>query len=453
MLALMLGALPLAGQQIPADSVIERVVRERVESGRAHGLVVGVLEAGQAPRFVAYGATGENGGAIDQHTIFEIGSISKTFTALLLADAVVRGGITLDQPVASLLPTAVRVPDYGGTMITLEHLATHRSGLPRLPTNLLAGSDAEDPYAAYDAAQLYEFLAGHELARAPGTRGEYSNLGAGLLGHALVAASGQPSWAALVESRITGPLGMTETFVDVPVELSDRMSRGHAPSGDEVAPWTFDALAGAGALRSSAADMISYLAAQLDPPVDSLGVAIRLTQEPRAEFGTNRRIGLGWMIRDNSDGRSVWWHNGGTGGFASLAAFDPARGVAVVVLSNGGVPVDDIGAWLFDDTLPLNPPPVPSRRAAIALPADHLERMVGEYPLAPQFVLTVTRDGDQLWLQATGQPRVRLWPFAPDRFFVREVAAEIWFELGETGAAAAAILQQNGRSQRAARRP
>lgn len=446
---LLLIAGSVGAQQAPSDSAIQAIVRQRVDSGRAVGIVVGITQGGTRRYFVA-GTGGPGRAPLDEHTIFEIGSISKTFNALLLADAVARGDVRLDQPVAELLPATVKVPAHASGPITLEHLATHRSGLPRLPTNM-APADVSDPYADYDTTRLHAFLTGHTLAREPGASGEYSNLGAGLLGYALARHAGASSWGALVAERITDPLGMRETFVEVPASMRARFSAGHNAAMDTVSYWRLDALAGAGALRSTAADMLTWLEAQMTPAATPLAEAIALSQVARHPFGGVDSIALGWMAR-SADGLRIRWHNGGTGGFRTFAGFDPVRGIGVVVLANASVPADDIGIHLLDPRSPLRMPPVPPRRTAIAVSAEVLERLVGDYALTPAITLVVTRDGDALYVQPSGQPRLRLWASAPDRFFLREVDAQLQFELDATGRATALTLIQNGASRKAARR-
>jgi CubicO group peptidase (beta-lactamase class C family) len=221
-----------------------------------------------------------------------------------------------------------------------------------------------------------------------------------------------------------------------------------------VPAWHFDALAGAGALRSSAADLLTYLAAELDTVSTSgpLGRAMARARTPRADFGGGNRIALAWLIQGSTN-PPFWWHNGETGGFTSFVAFDPARQVAVVVLANAGVQVDDIGAHLIDPSVPLHMPPIPVHRTVVSLPVAALERVVGDYPLAPTFVLQVSRIGDALYLQATGQQKVRLWPEAPDRFFIKEVDAQLTFTFNGNGSATSVTLRQNGASQTAPRKP
>lgn len=442
-------AQPANAQSLPTDSAIREILRTRVDSGRSRGIAVGIFENGKR-RFVSYGSAGPGRAPLDEHTIFEIGSISKTFTGLLLAEAVTRGEVTLDEPVAQLLQKGTKVPSRDGRQMTLLDLSTHRSGLPRLPGNF-SPANPDDPYADYDAKKLYDFLASYQLPRAPGDSAEYSNLAVGLLGFALTLHAGAPSWGALVESRITGPLGMRETFVDVPATLRSRVSAGHDARMDSVPAWHIDALAGAGALRSTASDMLTYLAAELNESRGPLAKAIALSQEPRAAIGRDS-IALGWIVHRVGD-RGIWWHNGGTGGFRSFVAFDPTRRVAVVVLSNASVEVDDIGMHLTDPSLPLRMPPVPVHRTAVALTPAQLDRVVGDYALSPAFILHVTRVGDEAYVQATGQPRFRLWPSSPDHFFLKEVDAQLVFDLGESGPAKSVTLLQNGASQTAPRKP
>jgi CubicO group peptidase (beta-lactamase class C family) len=422
-------AQALRVQQLPSDSAIRSILKTRVDSARAVGIVVGILENGQR-RYISYGSAG-SARPLDDHTIFEIGSVSKTFTSLLLADAVVRGEARLDEPVADLLPSGTVVPSHDGQAITLEQLATHRSGLPRMPTNF-APADLSDPYASYDAAHLIAFLSTYKLPRAPGDSAEYSNLGAALLGYALVSHASAPPWGALLQQRITTPLGMRETFTDVPESDRARFAVGHDNTMDSVPHWHIGVMAGAGAVRSTAADMLTYLAAEMDTTRGPLARAIALGRKPRADFGGGNRIALAWLIGGTAD-HPLWWHNGETGGFASFAAFDPARKVAIVVLSNAGVLVDDIGTHVMIPAAPLRMPGIPQHRTVVALSPQQMVRVVGEYPLSPKAVLTVTREGDAVYGQITGQPKIRLWPTAQDSYFLKEVDVQLDFKLEWTG--------------------
>jgi serine-type D-Ala-D-Ala carboxypeptidase/endopeptidase len=447
-LAAALAAPTALAQAVPSDSAIRAFLRVRVDSGTTAGIVVGVLENGKR-RFISYGSAGPGRAPLDEHTVFEIGSISKTFTALLLAESVVRGEVRLDQSVAELLPAGTVVPSRDGRTITLEHLATHRSGLPRLPDNMTPAVPA-DPYADHDTRRLYAFLASHQLRRAPGESAEYSNLGGGLLGHALTLRTHAPSWGALVEQRVTGPLGMRETFVDAPAALRARVSAGYDANMDTVPAWHLDALAGAGALRSTAADMLTYLDAMIDTTQGPLARAAALVQKPHGDFAAGMRIGLGWL-QTAAGPRPIWWHNGGTGGFRTIAAFDPTRRIGVVVLSNSSVSVDDIGMHLLNSALPVGLP-VRAPRVAVTLPREALDRLTGAYELSPGFVLTVTRIEDGLVAQATGQPRLPMAAISANHFVIPVANAEIVFDVSAPGPAKHLTLRQNGAMLTAARK-
>lgn len=317
------------------EELVERAVRRRV------GVVVGIRRGDDTS--VAGRAHG--GPRPDGRTLYEIGSITKTFTSLLLADGVVRGEWSLDDPVRALLPPGTVVPTRDGAEITLAHLATHTSGLPNAPIPLVRGSvemlRGRDPYAALTPDGLLAALAGATLSRTPGTGGvHYSNLGVGVLGQALAHATGTP-YGALVEQRVCRPLGLVDTATHdrLTAEQRARLAPGHHGRRRPAAPWPLDGLPGAGALRSSADDVLRYLTAQLEPGSTPLTDAIRLTQQPRVEG--RQQIGLGWLRNGAPD--PLWWHNGGTGGYRSFAGFVPARRTAVVVLSNHARSVDPLG--------------------------------------------------------------------------------------------------------------
>jgi CubicO group peptidase (beta-lactamase class C family) len=238
------------------------------------------------------------------------------------------------------------VPSRNGKQIRLVDLATHSSGLPRMPNNF-APADPANPYADYSPDRLYAFLRGHTLTRDIGERAEYSNLGVGLLGHALSLRAGK-SYEALVTERVLQPLGMNATRVVLRPEDRARLAPGHSASGQPVANWDLDALAGAGALRSSVDDMLKFLAANITPPDNALGRAIRTAQAPRTTFNETTKVGLLWLTQTTRFGRTVVWHNGGTAGYRTFIGFDPERRTGVVVLSNRSNSVDRLGLHLLD---------------------------------------------------------------------------------------------------------
>jgi len=441
-------AAGLAAQQpFAIPDAVRANVRARVDGGWAPGIVVGVVDS-SGTRYFAYGRTAVNGGQpVDERTVYEIGSITKAFTGVALADMAVKGEVALDDPVRRYLPDSVRVPGTDSQPISLRLLSAQRSGLPRMPTNF-SPRDSSNPYADYDAARLYAFLNGYALTRAPGAAYEYSNLGFGLLGLALARRAGT-TYEDLVRRRILAPLGMTSTMIRLTDAARARLAQGSA-DGRPPANWDLDAFAGAGALRSTAEDLTKFLAAALGLRGTSLDSAFRLAAEPQFDAGPGggMRIGLGWHVREGAGGARIVWHNGGTGGYHSWAGYDPARRVGVVVLTNSAENIDDIGLHLLDPPHPLAPV-----RTAVALPAAALDEYLGRYPLLPTFVITVTRDGDHLMAQATGQPAFRIWASAPDEFFLKVVDAQLGFTRGADGKVNGVILHQNGRDQRAERAP
>jgi len=440
--ALAVPAVCAQGIQIPDD--VKANVRARVDNGWSVGIVVGVVDSAGA-RYFAYGNTARTGGQpVNERTVYEIGSMTKVFTAVTLADMAVRGEVGLDDPVQRYLPDSVRVPARDGRQITLRLLAAQRSGLPRMPNNFAPANPA-NPYGDYDAPRLYAFLNGYTLTRDPGASYEYSNLGVGLLGLALARRAGS-TYEDLVLRRVIGPLHMADTRITLTPELRARLAHGHS-GGREVSNWDLGALAGAGALRSTAADVATFLAAAMGLVRTPLDSAFRLTLIIQGDAGPTMRIGLAWHII-GSDTSAVYWHNGGTGGYHTFMGFDPRRKVGVVVLSNAAESIDDIGFHLLSASVPLA-----AVRVAITLPADSLDTYVGEYQLAPTFALSIRKVDGSLVAQATGQSAFPLYASARDEFFYRVVDAQVSFVRDSAGKITSLILHQNGRDQPAPRRP
>ena len=268
-------------------------------------------------------------GPANDDTLFEIGSLTKLFTSLVLADMVVAGEVRLDDPVARYLPDKALV-GHGHRPVTLRDLASHISGFPRLPTNL-APSDPADPYADFDEAKLLAFLKSHIPSRSPGAMFEYSNFGAGLLGYALSRAAGKP-YATLLSERILKPLAMTKTCVGFCTKGS--LAQPYGPGGKAVPAWSFGTLAGAGGVRSSATDMARFASALADPPV-ALKPAVDLMLANRRPAGAGREIGLGVFIAPTTNGE-ILFHDGATAGSQSSLVVDRETKRAVVVLTNSG---------------------------------------------------------------------------------------------------------------------
>jgi CubicO group peptidase (beta-lactamase class C family) len=327
------------------DLLVERAMR----SGRRIGLVVGCVQGGEQ-RLVGSGSLRIGAPDLpDGGTIFEIGSVTKVFTGLLLADLVEQGLVGLDDSLAGYLPAWVRVPTFKGHQITLGDLASHAGGLPRDPKGTLGRwlRDRRNPQARLSVEELYASLARTRLRHRPGERVKYSNLGAGLLGEALARAAGQ-SYEQLVRGRICLPLGMPDTMIVPTGEQTVRLATGYTRRGRPTAPLQLPALAGAGALRSTATDMVCLLRANLDPARTPLASQIQRTHRPRLRAARRMEVGLGWLIaRPPGAAGPVLWHNGGTSGFCSFAAVARETGTAVVVLGNTARSVDRLGLRLL----------------------------------------------------------------------------------------------------------
>ena len=320
---------------------IEAAVKARVDAAKNVGIVVATLEEDGGSHVIGYGNPGPGALPLDGDSVFEIGSITKVFTAALLADMADRGEVNLDDPVQKYLPEGVAVPQRNSREITLLDLATHMSGLPRLPSNL-APANPQNPYVDYDADRLYGFLKAHELRRDVGATHEYSNLGAGLLGHALTRRA-NTTYEALIKQRILEPLDMKHTGIQLTPWMKQHLVLGHNTAGSVVPNWDIGVLEGAGALRSTANDLLRFVRANLD---NSDGRLPRLFRQMRAVRGPTGRpelsMAFGWLVR-NVEGRGIVWHNGGTGGYRTWLGFDPQRRTAAIVLTNSAHGADDLG--------------------------------------------------------------------------------------------------------------
>ena len=340
----------------PPDEEVREFVRPYIDKGQARGIVVGLLEPDGSRRVLTFGEAGEGARPLAASSVFEIGSITKSFTGVVLADMVRRGQVKLDDPVAKYLPAEVSVPSRNGRQITLLDLATHMSGLPRFPTGY-EPPDPANPYAQYAAEHLHAFLSRYELEHDPGAKFEYSNLGMGLLGHALARAAGADSFQTLVAERVLRPLSMSMTAYGRPAAIAPWMTRGHNQEGEVASYFDIAVLAGGGGLNSNVTDLMTYLEANIGEPTSPLEHAMRDAhrgyQAPRPGMG----VGLGWMMTKRG-ALNLVGSRGGSAGYSTFIAFDPDTRAGVVVLANssGFEYADKIGRELLD----------PERRPLIA---------------------------------------------------------------------------------------
>lgn len=434
---------PLATAKAPSKEgaefkeKIDRQVNPLLEGKAIVGGMVGIIRDGERSYFSYGETTKESGKSPNKRTIYEIGSISKAFTGTLLADAVLQNQVSLDDPLQKYLPETVKVPSKGESPITLKHLATHTSGLPRLPDNL-APKNPSDPYASYTGESAYTFLNAHKLSRAPGEKSEYSNFGMGLLGHVL-SQQADKSYEELLIERICKPLKMSSTSV----ELSRARKRRLAPPyrGD-LQPdhnWHFDSLTGAGGIRSTAADMLTFAEAALTPGDKAVHQALTKSMEPIKLGGAT--MGLGWQIAGDGVTR---WHNGRTGGYSSALYIHRPSKTAVVLLTNTSAEkTTAVTEKLIQTVLGMTVEPI-SMKQEIDVDPEILARYVGDYPLTPAFVLTVSLKDNQLMIQATGQPKLPVYASSEKEFFYKVVEARVVFDVNEEGKATGLTLHQAG---------
>jgi CubicO group peptidase (beta-lactamase class C family) len=317
---------------------IKNAAREGIAAGRYKTLVFAVVD-GEKSEIVSFGWLPDHRKP-DGDTVYEIGSVTKTFTATLLAEAVISGRVQLDTPIQSLLPD-FKIPTRGGRQITLVDIATQRSGLPRMPTDF---HDENTPYPPYDLERLKSFLATYKMSRDPGLEYEYSNLGFGLLGIAMAASAHRP-YGVLLEQNILQPLGMKMSGTALNEVMRPHMAPGFDETGNPANSWNFgrfDVFEGAGAIRSTAADMLRYLKANMGEGTDLLTKSMKLAQTPRCHNGAGPLIGLAWEQQSSKRGNVVW-HDGRTAGYATYVGFTADRHRGVVILSNTASSVTELG--------------------------------------------------------------------------------------------------------------
>jgi serine-type D-Ala-D-Ala carboxypeptidase/endopeptidase len=393
LLAASLPAHAMSGDQLAA------ALDKRLRGDRTGACVAAaVIEDDQVSR--AFVCADPRARRLDERSALEIGSVTKTMTATLLAQLIGEGKASLDDPLAKYLPPGTRVPEFDGQPIRLRHLVTHTSGLPALPPDMPI-ADPDDPYAQLAPEALLAALQKTTLGRAPGTQVEYSNYAMMLLSYAVARTAGS-DFESVLDACLFGPLGMHGAYVRRK-SAAVRPAKGHLPNGRVTPAWTIHPeLSGVGGVRATLDDMVRYVQAQWrgtgDPALDA---AIRMTHAPIA-LPDGRSAAMNWMRQPWRDG-TLYAHEGGTGGFSSLVAFVPEQKRGVVLLSDtaltslGGLGA--IGMHLLDPSAPLPPP----RKLARA-PAGLLEALTGEYLLGDGLRVRLWHRKGVLYGQTAGQP-------------------------------------------------
>ena len=312
---------------------IEKMIGEYVSRKPYAAVSVGVIQ-GEKVWTKGFGTVAATKAPPNEKSIYEIGSITKVFTGVVLASLKQQGLVKSGEKIGPLLPKEAQLPDGAGSKINLRHLATHTAGLPRLPDNLFnVAKDQSNPYKNYTTNHLYEALNKLKLESAPGEKVSYSNFGSGLLGHLLELKSGK-SYAELVRENITSPLGMNDTKLELTAADKARLIPGYSAKGKPVSNWDFQVLAPAGGLKSTVADLLLFIKANFTNDTQ-LGKALKDSRQIRVSKSSGT-VGLGWHVLRTIEGASFWWHNGGTGGYATFLGIDPKKKLGIVILSNSG---------------------------------------------------------------------------------------------------------------------
>lgn len=424
---------------VPSNQEIHELLAERMEHNGV-GVVVGVVDQG-GRRVVVHGRSGApDERPLDGSTVFQLGSVTKPITSLLLADMVTRGEVDLDDPASEYLPTGVSMPRRGRP-ITLRHLATHMSGLPSMPSNF--DIDAKpDPVEGYTIDDLWEFLSTYELEREPGTEYGYSNLGVSLLGTLLAMQLGT-TYEALVRNRVLDPLRMTSTSITLTDDQLARLAPGHGPYLTPVTTWEMATLQASGSLRTTADDMLNLIEGYLGYSDTSLRPAMDL-QLVSGGVRDGQQRALAWGIRADGTVR----HSGGKAGYRSGVAFNPATGMGAVVLAN--TRSDDspsaLAYYLVSGT-PLPPPTRAPVKAVVQLSEHELNAVVGHYRLAEGGDIHVVRMGKHRLMMMYEDSAI--WEFdamSPVDFFIVSGNDDVTFQLDESGDVTGFIRYGDGKA-------
>lgn len=425
---------------LPNEKEIRKLLAERIDALGGErggvGIVVGVI--GPEGRLIisAGRRNADDPRSLNGDTVFEIGSITKAFTALLLSEMAEKDEVSLNDPVAKYLPTDLKVPERHGKTISLLDLATHTSGLPFMPNESVASSDSEAD--KYSIAGLRHFIGNCELRSDIGQKWEYSNIGYWLLSEALAGRAGV-DYETLLQKRVVAPLNLTNTAFALSATMKTNFATGHnavlGPSPAISTLPTYSVMSAAGGLYSTVNDLLKLLAVAMDYDHSSVGPAMRLTWNTRRPMSRNGfEQALAWtIIRDEND--LLILHDGGTFGYASSIAWDPARRAGVVVLSNQVANVGDIARHLLRPAFPLEKPAA-TKRTEVTLDPVTFGTYVGNYEAVEEGIFEIGREGDSLTIRSPaewGLPKFRLHPESRQDFFVAELPMRVAFQFESDG--------------------
>ncbi|MGH8108066.1 MAG: serine hydrolase [Arenimonas sp.] len=433
-------AIALASGQAAAmtDAELKSVTEQRLSGDRTGAcFAVAVIEETVSRAYVC--ADPKEGKRISPTSAFEIGSVTKTMTSALLADLILQGKASLEDPIDKYLPEGTKVPSFEGKPILLKHLVTHTSGLPVVP-DFSTAFDMNNPYANVDEASLLKTLASTKLERAPGSQFEYSNFAMMLLS-SIVAKRAGSDFETLLRTRLFAPTGMNNSYINQKPE-GISAAQGHTPNNKSTHAWTFKTnAAGVGGVRATLDDMVSYVQAQLGKTESSISPALKMTQQ-EIKTEANNKMAMNWMLAP-LDAHKVHVHEGGTGGFSAFTAFDLEKKRGVVILSDtaltsvGGL--GSLGNHLLDSRLPLG------KARKVAKPdAGLLKAIVGNYDLMPGMKMALTEKDGKLFTQASGQQKFEMGYDSAGDFYPLEFDATIRTQKKSDGSYALLFLQSGG---------
>ncbi|WP_342332975.1 serine hydrolase [Pedobacter sp. FW305-3-2-15-E-R2A2] len=342
----------MAFSQISLDSVYS-ILKKEIDHKRSKSIIVGIVDS-NGRHIISAGVLSDKDRRLpDGNTEYEIGSVTKVITSLMLADMSLKKKLDLSDPLLKFLPKYVKPLDKNVRDISLLNLATHTAGLPRFPDNN-EPKDLENPYADYTVGQLYEYLSRFEPNRVPGTQFQYSNTGYSLLGQVLINVSGK-DYESLVKEQIFSPLKMNSTVITLTPALKSNMAIGHNEYGAAVSGWDMPAVASNGALRSNVNDMLTFVSANLGLIKTDLYPAMELSHRKQTRKGNDDAfITLGWTLFDH-DGKEILLKDGSTAGYSSLIAIDKKKNRGIVVLANSKNEIKNIAYHILDSTFALKP--------------------------------------------------------------------------------------------------
>lgn len=433
-------AIALASGQLAAmtDAELKGITEQRLLGDRTGAcFAVAVIDETVSRAYIC--ADPKNLNRISPTTAFEIGSISKTMTSALLADLILQGKASLEDPLTSYLPSGTVVPSFEGKPILIKHIVTHTSGLPVVP-DFGSALNMENPYTNIDEASLLKTLSSAKLQRTPGSQFEYSNYAMMLL-TSIIAKRAGTDFETLLQTRLFTPTGMNNSYINLkPKDI--KAAQGHTPNNKTTPAWTFKTnTAGVGGVRATLDDMVGYVQAQLGKTESSISPALKMSQQP-IKTEANNKMAMNWMLAP-LDTHLVHMHEGGTGGFSAFTVFDLEKKRGVVILSDtaltsvGGL--SSLGNHLLDSRLPLG------KARKIKQPdAELLKSIVGEYDFMPGMKMVLTQKNSRLFAQATGQENFKMGYDSAGDFYPLKFDATLRPQKKPDGGYALLFLQGGG---------